>query len=141
MLLEGLIPDVIDINPLPSKLLSYHIWSGIFYNGIPFVQGMCCRMNSLEPSHILWLNSELLELLRLSLDSYKKGLRAINEHDEVVLEFRQGKDKLIGNDSYFVSTRCNIAKLEGCDLIMRADFYKKLELLIANLTFNSYILN
>ncbi|AZI86161.1 hypothetical protein EH164_03335 [Kosakonia sp. CCTCC M2018092] len=141
VLFEGLLPDAIDINPLPSKLSSYHIWNGSFYNGIPFVQGICGRINSLEPSHVLWLNSELLELLRLRLDSYKNGLRAINEHGEVILEYRQWKDKLIGNGSYFVGTCCNIAKLEGSDLIMRADFYKKLELLIPNLTFKSYILN
>lgn len=141
VLFEGILPDAIDINPLPSKLSSFHIWNGSFYNGMPFVQGICGRINSLEPSHVLWLNSKLLELLRLRLDSYKNGLRAINEHDEVVLEFRQWKDKLIGNGSYFVGTCCNIAKLEGSDLLMRADYYKKLELLLPNLTFNSYILN
>lgn len=141
VLFEGLLPDAIDINPLPSKLSSYHIWNGSFYNDTPFVQGMCGKMNSLEPSHVLWLNSELLELFRLRLDSYKNGLRAINEHNEVVLEFRHWKDKLIGNGSYFVGTCCNIAKLEGSDLIMRADYYKKLELLLPNLTFNSCILN
>ena len=87
------------------------------------------------------MNSELLVHLRLRLDSYKNGLRAINEHDEVVLEFRQWKDKLIGNGSYFVGTCCNIAKLEGSDLIMRADYYERLELLIPNLIFNSYVFN
>ena len=141
VLFEGLLPDAIDINPLPSKLSSYHIWKGSFYNGIPCIQGICGRMNSLEPAHVLWLNSELLELLRLRVDSYKNGLRAINEHNEVVLEFRQWKDKLIGNGSYFVGTCCNIAKLEGSDLIMRGDYYEKLGSLIPNLIFNSYIIN
>lgn len=141
VLFEGLLPDEIDINPLPSKLSSYHIWNGSFYNGLPFIQGMCGRINSLEPAHILWLNSKLLELLRLKVDNYRNGLRAINEHNEVILEFRQWREKLIGNGSYFVGTCSNIAKLEGSDLIMRADYYEKLDSLIPNLILNSYILN
>ncbi|MBA5203925.1 hypothetical protein H2Y57_09535 [Pectobacterium aroidearum] len=140
VLFEGLLPGKIDIHPLPSKFSSYHIWRGSFYRGLPVIQGMCGRINSLEPAHILWMNSELLKILKLRVDNYKNGLRAINENNEVVLEFRQWKDKLIGNGSYFVGTSSNIAKLEGCDLILRADYYAKLEVLIPSLAFYSYVI-
>jgi hypothetical protein len=142
ILFEGLLPIKIEVNPLKQELPSHHIWNNSFYIGQPFIQGLCRNINSLEPSSILWLNSELIGSLELTIDDYKNGLRALNNSGEVILEFRHWKKKLIGNGSSFVGTDSNIAKFDGSDLMLRKDYYEKLKWMIPNLVFytNSLII-
>ena len=83
-------------------------------------------MNSIETTHILWLNSYFIKEFSLKLDSFNKGLRAINENNEVVLEFRQWRKDLIGNGASFVGHDSNIATFEGCDLLLREDYFEEL---------------
>lgn len=77
-------------------------------------------------------------MLNLKLDDYKKGLRALNNEGEVILLFRRWRDQLIGKDS-FDGTNANIAKLEGCDLILRTDYFNQLKKIIPDLVFYSQV--
>ncbi|MBH1970932.1 hypothetical protein FK216_06895 [Moraxellaceae bacterium AER2_44_116] len=130
--LEGLLPSKVDINPLVDRQPSNYIWLNRYYWGEPFIQGFCVNINSVESPCVLWMNSRLLQILGLKLDNYKNGLRAINDSNEVILEFRYWRDQLIGNGSSFVGTDSNIAKLEGCDLILREDYFAKILQIIPN---------
>lgn len=140
IIFEGLLPIKIEVNPLNQELDSHHIWSNSFYVGQPFIQGLIHSINGLEPFSIIWLNSELLKVLELTVDDYKNGLRALNNSGEVILRFRHWKKDLIGNGTSFVATDSNIAKFEGSDLMLRKDYYAKLRLMIPNIVFYSKLL-
>ncbi|RPE31426.1 hypothetical protein EC846_0891 [Acinetobacter sp. BIGb0102] len=135
ILFEGLLPVKVETNPLRRDFSSYHIWNNSFYLGTPFIQGLCYNMNDMGLPSILWLNSQFVTLLELRIDNYKNGLRAINKNDEVILEFRYWKDKKIGNGASFVGTNSNIPTCEGCDLILREDYYTQLKKIFPNLSF------
>lgn len=140
IIFEGLLPIQTEINPLKQELYSHHIWNNSFCVGQPFIQGLINSINGLEPFSIIWLNSELLKLLELTIDDYKNGLRALNNSGEVILNFRHWKKELIGNGSSFVATDSNIAKFEGSDLMLRKDYYEKLKLIIPSIVFYSKLL-
>lgn len=131
---EGLLPYKIEINPLVERFPSYHIWENSYLEK-PFIQGFNASFNSIESQYVLWINSELLNILGLRLDDYNNGLRALNKNDEIVLIFRYWRDQLIGNGASFVGVDSNIAKLEGCDLILREDYFNKLNKLIPTLVY------
>ncbi|MDP8171085.1 hypothetical protein QJU96_07265 [Pasteurella skyensis] len=133
LVFEGLLPIKIETNPLADIQPSTNIWSHRFYVNEPVIQGFCHNLNSIEFPHVLWLNSGLLEMLNLKIDNYKNGLQALNSKQEIVLKFRHWRNQLIGNGGSFVGIDSNIAKLEGCDLMLRADFFKKLKNIIPNL--------
>ncbi len=120
------------IEYLPSSL----IWDNAFYYEA-FIIGFIKKFNSLESNNTLWLNGILLNDLGLSLDNFNNGLQALNEENEVVLKFRQWKSNLIGNGASFVGQDSNIAKLEGCDLILREDYYEQLKVMIPEMKFYS----
>ena len=106
---------------------SFNILENIFYEHEPRnIIGFCKIFNSIESNNILWLNSYFIKEFSLKLDSFNKGLRAINENNEVILEFRQWRKDLIGNGASFVGHDSNIAKLEGCDLLLREDYFEEL---------------
>jgi len=130
VIFEGLLPYKIEMNPLVEKYSSNHIWENSYYLGEPFIQGFNASMNSIESQYVLWMNSELLDMLGLKLDNYNEGLRALNSNDEIVLQFRCWREQLIGNGASFVGMDSNIAKLEGCDLILREDCFNKLKKII-----------
>lgn len=130
VIFEGLFPYKIEMNPLVEKYSSNHIWENSYYLGEPFIQGFNASMNSIESQYVLWMNSELLDMLGLKLDNYNEGLRALNSNDEIVLQFRCWREQLIGNGASFFGMDSNIAKLEGCDLILREDCFNKLKKII-----------
>jgi hypothetical protein len=130
VIFEGLLPCKIEMNPLVEKYSSNHIWENSYYLGEPFIQGFNASMNSIESQYVLWMNSELLDMLGLKLDNYNEGLRALNSNDEIVLQFRCWREQLIGNGASFVGMDSNIAKFEGCDLILREDCFNKLKKII-----------
>ena len=129
---EGIIPFKVDIHPFSEEEPSYTIWDNYEPRNII---GFCKNFNSIESNSILWLNSYILDLLELELDDFNNGLRALNSDNEVILEFRQWRDKLIGNGASFVGQDSNIAKLEGCDLLLRKDYFDKLNSLIPEMVF------
>ncbi|UTJ06207.1 hypothetical protein [Arcobacter roscoffensis] len=126
ILFEGIIPHAIDINRLFCNQTSNNIWNNDFCRNEMNLVGLCTLMNSIETTHILWFNSYFIKEFLLKLDNFNKGLRAINENNEVVLEFRQWRKDLIGNGASFVGHDSNIATLEGCDLLLREDYFQEL---------------
>lgn len=125
-------------NPFVQFLPSFLIWKNAFYYGESFIIGFIKNFNSIESDNVLWLQQEFIDRLELKLDNFNNGLRALNDNNEVVLEFRNWRDDLIGNGASFVGQDSNIAKLEGCDLILREDYFIKLKELLGDIEFYSY---
>lgn len=140
VIFEGLLPYKIEMNPLVEKFSSNHIWEDSYYVGEPFVQGFNANIDSIESQYALWINSQLLNMLGLKLDNYNNGLRALNSNNEVVLTYRCWRDRLIGNGASFVGIDSNIAQLEGCDLILREDYFNKLKKIIPNVVYYTEVL-
>lgn len=140
VLFEGLLPIKMQTNPLYCQNVSDDIWNNTFCFGEPIIQGIYPNLYSIEAPNILWLNSKLLQMLDLTLNTYKNGLRALDKDQEAVLVYRQWRDELIGNGASF-GTNANISKLGGCDLILREDYYQKLKNIIPNVVFYTFLLN
>lgn len=133
---EGILPFSMNIKPFSEDDTSNHIWSNSFCTNHPFcIIGFCKEFHSIQANHILWLNSDVINELDLSLDIFGNGLRAINNEGEVILVFRHWKDSLVGNGSSFVGQDSNISKMEGCDLMLREDYFSILEKLFPDLSF------
>ncbi len=125
-------------NPFFEGLSSSLIWdNALYYPNYPFIIWFGKIFNSIEANNVLWINSLLQSDLGLILDDFNNGLQALNENKEVVLKFRQWRSKLVGNGASFVGQDSNIAKLEGCDLILREDYYERLKDIIPNIQFYS----
>lgn len=124
--------------PFIQYLPSFLIWENAFYDKDIFIIGFIKNFNSIESENILWLNSNILQLLDLKLDSFNNGLKALNSKNEIILEFRQWRSELIDNGASFVGQDSNISKLEGCDLILRTDYYEKLKGFIPDIKFYSH---
>jgi hypothetical protein len=125
-------------NPFFKGLPSSLVWDNAFYYpDYPFIIGFIKKFNSIEANNIIWINSLLQNDLGLILDDFNNGLQALNEENEVVLKFRQWRSDLIGNGASFVGQDSNIAKLEGCDLILREDYYELLRAMIPSMEFYS----
>jgi len=134
---EGLTP-LKNKNPFFNYLPSSLIWQDRFhYPGEERIIGFYKKFNTIESKYVLWINSAILFDLGLELDSCSNGLRAIDGNNDVVLEFRCWRSELIGNGASFVGQDSNIAKLEGCDLLMRKDYMKKLQEIVGELFFVS----
>lgn len=134
---EGLLPHKEKIRPLFDwiSLPSNHIWNDSFLYGYPIIQVLTTQMNSINFPYILWIDSGLLKYLELVLDDCKNGLQALDCNGEIIIKFRCWRENLIGhrNDS-------NIPSLEGCDLMIRKDYYDKLKEFIPDMVFYSDIL-
>lgn len=135
VLFEGLLPSKNKENPLSDRSPSQYIWDDKFYYGLPVIQGLCFQIDSLNFPHILWVNSQLLEILKLNLDNYHNGLQAINSNQEIIIKFRCWREKLIGNGYHG-----NIPFLEGGDLLIRKDYYDELKKFIPSIAFYSYLI-
>jgi hypothetical protein len=137
---EGCLPMKIKVPPLTSFPCTQDIWKDEYCYGTPAIQGYCINENSLEAAQVIWMNGELLSLLGLSLDHYDNGLRALNKNGEAVLIYRCWREHLIEKGASFVGLDANISRLEGCDLILRKDFYEKLEIIIPNIAFYTEVI-
>jgi hypothetical protein len=128
-----------DDNPFFEGLFSSLIWdNALYYPNYPFIIWFGKKFNSIESNNVLWINSLLQSDLGLVLDDFNNGLQSLNENQEVVLKFRQWRSRLVGDGASFVGQDSNIAKLEGCDLILREDYYEKLKLIIPATEFYTY---
>lgn len=137
IIFEGLTP-VEDKNPFFEYLPSIYIWSDDFY--YPKEKkffGLYKNFNGIESKYILWINSLILNHLGLKLDNWNNGLKALNNNGNIILEFRCWRDELIDNGASFVGIDSNIARLEGCDLILREDYFEKLQEILGGLFFIS----
>lgn len=137
---EGCLPMKIKMNPMKIFPHTQDIWKNEYCYDTPAIQGFCINDNSLEAAQVIWMNGELLSMLGLSLDCYDNGLRALNENGEAVLIYRCWREGLIGKGASFVGLDSNIPRLEGCDLILRKDFYGKLKTLIPYISFYTQII-
>lgn len=140
MVFEGVLPHKIEVNPLFDWPQTNDIWDNTYCYGKPFIQGLCINTGSIETQFVLWMNSELLKILGLKLDNYNNGLRALNNNNEIVLQFRCWREQLIGNGASFVGIDSNIAKFEGCDLILREDYFNKLKIIVPDLAYYSEVI-
>ena len=102
---------------------------------------MVKKFNSIESNNILWLNSLLQKRLEVIVDNFNNGLQALNQNNEMVLKFRQWRSNLVGNGSSFVGQDANISKLEGCDLVLREDYFEKFKKYNPNMLFYTKKLN
>lgn len=141
IIFEGLTPFK-NKNPFFNYLPSSLIWQNSFYYPEEErIIGFCKKFNTIEPKYVLWINSAILFDLGLELDSCNNGLRAIDSNNDVILEFRCWRSQLIGNGASFVGQDSNIAKLEGCDLLMRKDYFNAIKQMFPNLNFYTYKLD
>ncbi|PHR55998.1 MAG: hypothetical protein COA44_09010 [Arcobacter sp.] len=118
-------------NPFAQFLPSFLIWKNSFYYRENFIIGFTKNFNSIESDNILWLHQSIIDALELKLDDFNNGLKALNDSNEVILEFRQWRTDLVGHGS-------NIAKVEGCDLILREDYFLKFKEFFGDIQFFSY---
>jgi len=132
---EGVLPHKWNINPFFDSHNSAILWDDFFCEDDPRMIGLVQNLNSIEARNLLWLNIYLLDKLGLKVDSFNNGLRALDKNKDIILLFRSWRDELIGNGSSFVGQDANIAKLEGCDLMLREDYYNKLKILIPSLSY------
>lgn len=134
---EGLLPYKEKIRPLFDwiSLPSNYIWNNRFLYGYPIIQVLSTQMNSINFPYILWIDSGLLKYLELILDDYKNGLQALDCNGEIIIKFRCWREHLFGS-----SYNSNIASLEGCDLMIRKDYYDKLKTFIPDMIFYSDVL-
>ncbi|HHW7579610.1 TPA: hypothetical protein ACU21O_001078 [Mannheimia haemolytica] len=134
---EGLLPYKEKIRPLFDwiSLPSNYIWNNRFLYGYPIIQVLSTQMNSINFPYILWIDSGLLKYLELILDDYKNGLQALDCNGEIIIKFRCWREHLFGS-----SYNSNIPSLEGCDLMIRKDYYDKLKTFIPDMIFYSDVL-
>lgn len=79
----------------------------------------------LECFKILWLNPSIMDVLELRFGDFRDGLIAYNSNDEVVLRLKSWQTEYIAL-SHSSDIYGEIPKLEGSELVMREDCYKKL---------------
>jgi hypothetical protein len=72
---------------------------------------------------ILWLNPSIMEVLELRLGDFRDGLIAYNSNDEVILKLKTWQTEFVGS---IVNIQGEIPKLDGSELVMREDYFKKL---------------
>lgn len=125
-------------NPFFQGLPSSLIWNhALYYPNHLFIVWFGKKFNSVESSNVLWINSLLQKSLDLVMDDFNNGLQALNDKNEIVLKFRQWRSNLVDIGSSFVGNDANISKLEGCDLMLREDYFEKLKVIVPMIEFYS----
>lgn len=128
ILFQGFAPSN-DKNPFFDYMPSSLIWENTFHHREDKrIIGLCKSLNGIESKCILWFSSYVLNDFGLILDNWNNGLKALDNDGDIILDFRCWRDELIDNGASFVGTCSNIAKIEGCDLILRQDYFDKLSL-------------
>lgn len=74
---------------------------------------------------ILWINPSFMEVLELRFGDFREGMVAYNSNDEVVLRLKTWQTEYVASGS-FSNIYDEIPKLDGSELIMREDYFKKL---------------
>lgn len=109
------------------RLYPVHIWDNMPMNDfdeflcLPFFQ----RYDDLEDYKILWINSILMNELKLNVQDPINGLNAINSKNEVVLRYNRWSSDYVGiGDRASISDE--IPRLEGAELICRKDYFEEI---------------
>ena len=71
---------------------------------------------------IIWLNPVLVKQLNLIVDDYLNGLLAKNEEGDIVLRYNSWFANYVGNERIDEE----IPKLDGCELLIREDYFQKI---------------
>jgi len=79
----------------------------------------------IEDFKILWLNPVIVEMLELNVSEFHSGLHAMNDEGEVVLKFNSWCADYIASD-YSDDIRHEIPKLDGSELVIREDYFKRI---------------
>ena len=109
------------------------IWEGNFTNfsSEKLVYSLIQIDDDLEEYKILWLHDCFLKQFKLNIGNYNNGLRAKNEKDETILIFNSWKGDYLGYGHYY-NPNDEIPKLDGSELLIRADYFEKLSFLFDN---------
>jgi len=79
----------------------------------------------IEYFKILWLNPSIMKILELKFGDFKDGIVAYNSSDEVVLRLKTWQTEYVAL-GYYANIQDEIPKLDGSELVMREDYFKKL---------------
>lgn len=82
----------------------------------------------LENYHLFWLNPIMIIQLGIVTNDFLNGIVAKNENDEVVLKYNQWKNNYVGNGYFGIGEE--IPRIEGAELIMREDYFEKMQLIL-----------
>lgn len=82
----------------------------------------------LENYHLFWLNPIIMKELAITTGGFLNGISGYNEKGEIVLKYNQWKSNYIGNGDYGIIDE--IPRIEGAELIIREDYFKKLQLIL-----------
>jgi len=74
---------------------------------------------------ILWLNPSIMEVLELHFGNFKDGIVAYNSNNEKVLRLKTWQTEYVAL-GYDANIQDEIPKLDGSELVMREDYFKKL---------------
>ena len=85
---------------------------------------------------IIWLNPVLVKKLNLVTDEFLNGLSAKNETGEIILIYNSWYSDYVGNESIYEE----IPKLDGCELLIREDYFQKILNIYKNKTPYYYLL-
>ncbi len=85
---------------------------------------------------IIWLNPVLINKLNLKIGEYQNGLFAYNGSGDIILRYHSWYYDYVGNERIDEE----IPKLDGCELIIKEDYFKRILELYDNKTPYYYIL-
>lgn len=109
------------------RTFPFYIWDEIVpdFNYDEAIVFSYLQEDQLEYYKLLWLNPTIVKFLELTVNNSEAGLVAMNFNNEVVLIMRTWMMSYIG-ESYGSRLSEEIPKLEGTDLIVRKDYFKKI---------------
>lgn len=81
--------------------------------------------DSLENHNLLWLNPLMMRELAIKTSHFLNGLLATNSDNEIVLKYNQWNTQYVGNGD-IAGIKDEIPLLQGMELIMRDDYFKKM---------------
>jgi len=109
------------------RLFPKHIWENMPMNGID--EFLCLfliqEFDTLENYKILWLNSIIINELKLKVENPINGLAASNTKNEIVLKYNRWSSDYVGNGEA-ADIRDEIPRLEGGELICRKDYFQEI---------------
>lgn len=78
----------------------------------------------LETLKVLWLNPFFIEYLKLKALPFLNGLKAVNDKEEVILQYNSWKYPRLGNGDYGLPDET--PKLDGSELLLRRDYFEEI---------------
>ena len=114
-----------DMTKFPLNLTEINLWKPEKNDPSKHVIYFYYQKDYLEHYKVLWLNPALLKKLGIEFNNSSGTINGINSKKEIVLKYNNWRTNYIGNGE-FSRLSDEIPKLEGCELIIRDDYYQKL---------------